>query len=238
MKISTISELLTADDGFVPEAVKANIDKVFDVKEGEGAKGSWKLQPAIIKEGEHTMRVVFSGRQTYMPDDIVGTEIYSRCKRKKDGSLMGMKLRDNEYQGKVTKELFIYRWAEVSFGDEPNSSAGEDEVPFEFTETETTAEPVEEAVSVGANDNVVSMESAVQLNDKEDDAVLETKKAITKSANLMLVCMDAARWTVEKYQEKHGESVPPEQFQAICSTLFINADKRGLVNNMPTKPVS
>ena len=54
----------------------------------------------------------------------------------------------------------------------------------------------------------------------------------------MLICMDAARWTAGKYEEKHGTPVAPEQFQAICSTLFINADKRGLVATMPNKPIS
>ena len=38
MKISTISELIKADDGFVPEAIKATVDKVYEVREGEGKK--------------------------------------------------------------------------------------------------------------------------------------------------------------------------------------------------------
>ena len=54
----------------------------------------------------------------------------------------------------------------------------------------------------------------------------------------MLICMDAARWTAGKYEKKYGEPIPPEQFQAICSTLFINADKRGIVATMPAKPIS
>ena len=226
MKTISVSELNSATEEFKPEAVRAKVEKVFDAKEGEGARGPWKLQAAVISQGGEEMRVVFSGRQTYLPDDIVGTEIYARAKRTKSGTFSGLQLKLDEYQGKPKKELFIYDNAEVSFGDE---EAGEAILDFPKSNSE------------GANDNaqnvVTSTEQSVALSSDEEDSVLSAKKAITKSANLMLVCMDAARWVCQKYEEKHGENVTAEQFQAISSTMFINADKRGLVPTMPEKPL-
>ena len=53
------------------------------------------------------------------------------------------------------------------------------------------------------------------------------------AANMMLLCLDAARFIKDTYQKKHDTQMTDEQFQAITSSLFINADKSGLISKVP-----
>ena len=148
-----------------------------------------------------------------------GKELFVKAKQNKAGAYSGLTLKIGEYNGNTQKELFVYDWADVSFGDEEDGSAIIDHP----TKSESTTSAFVEEPSV----NPVASDASLD----------EAKQELMKATNLMLVCLDASRFVKKQYEEKHGDDMTPEQFQAICSSLFINADKRGLVSKMPTQPI-
>lgn len=215
MNVTTIDEILNAEDEFNPQSFKGEVKRVYDFKEGEGARGKWTLQPILVSSGGKEVRVVFSGRNQYASTDIEGTEIYAKAHPTKSGGYSGLKVKISEWKGEKKKELFVYESADVSFGDEDKGSAIID-YPKTDAKTET------------ASDN-----ESFETFEANEDAVDAVKKALTKSANMMLVCLDAAKYVKSQYEGKHDTEMTDDQFQAISSSLFINADKRGLINEMP-----
>ncbi len=221
MITSTITELQNETNEVKPEAFRANIKKVYDYKSGysEKTKKNWSLQPCVVSDGTKEMRVVFSGRNQYEVSELEGKELFVKAKQNKAGAYSGMMLKIGEYNGNAQKELFVYDWADVSFGDDEDGSAVIDHP----TKSESTTTTFVEEPSVSPVSSDASLDTA--------------KQELMKATNLMLVCLDASRFVKTQYESKHGDSMTPEHFQAICSSLFINADKRGLTSSMPTQPI-
>lgn len=212
MKTSSIAELKQASEDFNLEAFRADIKKVYEAKEGQSAKGNWRLQPCLASDGKNDIRVVFSGRNPFSPADIEGKELFAQGYKSKAGNISGIKLKISEWKGEVKKEVFIYEAAKLSFGDEDAGSA------------------------TFSSDNKDS--SSVKLDEfdefeKTENSVGAAKQELAKAANLMLICLDASRFVKSEYERRHDTEMTSEQFQAITSSLFINADKRGLLNAMP-----
>lgn len=55
---------------------------------------------------------------------------------------------------------------------------------------------------------------------------------LAKVANLMCRALQGARYVDRWYAEAYGEPLTPDQFQAITSTIFIAADRRGGIDAM------
>ena len=223
MKLTTIDEITNATEEFNPEAFRGEIKRVYDYKQGEGQRGPWSLQAVLISDKGKEVRVVFSGRNQYASSEIEGTELFAKAKKTKSGGFSGLKVKISEWKGEQKKELFVYDSADVSFGDEDKGSAIIDHV----------TEPTTDVVSPDVTSETTNETATFEQFEKDEDSIGGVKKALTKSANMMLVCLDATLYVKSQYEGKHETKMTDEHFQAICSSLFINADKRGLINEMP-----
>jgi hypothetical protein len=218
MKLTTINEIKNASEEFNPEAFKGEVKRVYDFKQGEGARGTWTLQPILVTEGGEEVRVVFSGRNQYASSQIEGTELFAKAHKTKSGNWSGLKVKISEWKGETKKELFVYESADVSFGNEAEGSAIIDHVSSSETSTQTTS---------------TAENSSFEKFEKNEQSIDGVKQALQKSANMMLVCLDASVYIKTQFENKHDREMTNEHFQAICSSLFINADKRGLITEMP-----
>jgi len=63
---------------------------------------------------------------------------------------------------------------------------------------------------------------------------VDPKTGLGKASNLMLACIDAGDNVYRHYMHTHGEPMEAAHYQAVVSTLFIWADKQGMVLAMPT----
>jgi CRISPR/Cas system CMR-associated protein Cmr3 (group 5 of RAMP superfamily) len=212
MKTIKITELKKETEPQKIEAFRAQVKKVYEGKSGEGAKGAWSLQNIIVTDGSNDFKVVFSGRSHFTPADIEGTEIFVKSHVSKTGNMSGIMLKFSEYQEKVRQELWIYESAKLSFGDDNTGSAIID-YPTETKSTE-------------------SKDEFEEFN-KSEDSVDAVKQLVLPAANMMLLCLDAAMYVKEQFESKHDTGMSREHFQAITSSLFINADKRGLITKVP-----
>lgn len=212
MKTIKITELKKETEPQKIEAFRAQVKKVYEGKSGEGAKGAWSLQNIIVTDGSNDFKVVFSGRSHFAPADIEGTELFVKSHVSKTGNMSGIMLKFSEYQEKVRQELWIYESAKVSFGDEDAGSA-----IIDYPTETKTAEPKDEFEEFS----------------KSEDAVDAVKQLMLPAANMMLLCLDASTYVKTQYEAKHDAKMTDDQFQAITSSLFINADKRGLISKVP-----
>lgn len=221
MKTTTIQELLSSSEDFNLEAFRADIKKVYEAKEGVSANGNWRLQPCLVSDGKNDIRVVFSGRNAFSPSDLEGKELFAQAYKSKAGNISGIKLKVSEWKGKEKKEVFIYEAARLSFGDEDAGTA-------------TFASDNESERKIVKEGSIKQSTDEFEEFSKSEDNIQGAKQDLAKSANLMLLCLDASRFVKTEYEGKHGSQMTDDQFQAITSSLFINADKRGLISKMPS----
>jgi|DEB0MinimDraft_10_1074344.scaffolds.fasta_scaffold63274_2 hypothetical protein len=57
-------------------------------------------------------------------------------------------------------------------------------------------------------------------------------ETLAKVSNLMCRALQGARYVDRWYAEAYGQPLTPDQFQAITSTIFIAADRRGGIDEM------
>ena len=68
------------------------------------------------------------------------------------------------------------------------------------------------------------------------DPVIAAKRNLLKLANGYRLCMNAANYVRHGWDVDHPSApMLDEQFQAMVSTLFIGADKRGTFDNLPAE---
>ena len=63
-------------------------------------------------------------------------------------------------------------------------------------------------------------------------SAVNVDETLAKVANLMCRALQGARYVDRWYAEAYGEPLTPDQFQAITSTIFIAADRRGGIDAM------
>jgi len=89
------------------------------------------------------------------------------------------------------------------------------------------------SVTITAGSSAPAPAAAAQAPDRNPVAV-DPKTGLAKATNLMLACIEAGDNVYRHYMHSHGEPMEASQYQAVVSTLFIWADKQGMVLSMPT----
>ena len=69
------------------------------------------------------------------------------------------------------------------------------------------------------------------------NAVAHAKTVLARSCNLMNLCLDAAVFIANTFEDKYAVKLSEEQFRAIASTLFIKCDRAELAETLPVKPL-
>jgi len=70
------------------------------------------------------------------------------------------------------------------------------------------------------------------------DGVREARKHLMQCANLMLLCMESARYVAKEWEKRHEHTqIPNEHFQGLCQTFFIDATRWRLHDKMPNRPI-
>ncbi len=79
------------------------------------------------------------------------------------------------------------------------------------------------------------------------NGVTDARKHLMQDANLMLLCMEAARYVASEWRERHDCELPNEHFQGLCHSFFIKETHEvywsgkliceSLSKQMPTKPI-
>ena len=130
--MNTISQLLIADEGYESSGVTGNLDAIYERKEGIGKNDKpWSIQSGKISDSSgNSIKVKIWNMPEFK--DTGGITILPTDSGK---GPKGLTVKDNEWKGKVTKELHIGDKARISWGE-----SGEVKEEEPANATETTAE--------------------------------------------------------------------------------------------------
>jgi hypothetical protein len=117
MLITQINQLLQMSVGTCPEAITGVLSRLSKVYAGkEGTPDAWTIQRAQIRGDDGSqMEVCFSSRPV-LTDDMNGKRVYIQAAKGERG-LYGLKRKEDEYQGKVTQQIWVFSGATMSLDD-------------------------------------------------------------------------------------------------------------------------
>ena len=224
-QVFTIPQIKAAEDDAIIYAFKGtckSFTKYYAADPNDTTSQS--MQIATFTEGKDSITVKFRNRDS-LPAAWKGKTIWVLANHG-DKGWTGVKAKDNERNGEVERILLVTRSAEV--GPNPDPARGQ-------------SEPAEEAPSESATDQAPARAPApaaarASVSDP-DKARAHMKCELAKYANAMLLVIAAVKHVSQRALAEQGVEIPAEQFQAMCSTFFIKADRQGLIDGLPIKPV-
>jgi len=199
--MNKISQLLTAPEGYECTGVEGEVTNVFKRSTFSKKGGEGSVQKIVIRGTEgSTIRLAFWGREEF-PFAEGAKILVSPSSQGK-----GLAIKDNEYQGKVSKE--------ISVGDKCSV------VPIdEFSDM-----MLEQGEVVQSNTPI----STATNTSNSSGSMLPAP--LVQNINLMDLCIQGATILQAKYPD-----MTKEQFQAITSCFFIEGNKQNLGKSMPTQ---
>jgi hypothetical protein len=227
-RIVPLAEALKMDPGEQLPAIRGKVVKVGKYFSGESAKGPWSFQTLVIDEGGTKADVKFKGRDQIAPD-AVGKVAFVVANNGERG-LTGLRVEDDEYNGKTTRIVLVTPSAELTFGKGdwgtgPKEKASADSEP-----------PKERARTEDAGDDYPSGDQPPRDESKKPAAAAGGWEAVKVDLNrirkLHLLCCAAAAHNVAA-MHKAGINVGDEFLQSAAATIFIEACKRGGMSAMP-----
>lgn len=206
MRTVSIKEAKTMIGEIIP-CVKGRIRDVWKYSTGVSDKGEWKIQNLLIEDETGSIKVFISGRAE-IPASTKGEEITIESASTKHG-LQGIKVTEEEYQGKKNIQLKITPAASIVIDGQPTTGSVKP----------SKQEPV-----------LVHIETQ---NGNGDANVQKVRKRLMQLVNLYDKCWDAATFLGNKHNWE------TQLRKDVSSCLFITGIKEGLADALPSdKPVN
>ena len=243
MRIVKLSDVPVLEDGEIIPSIRGTIVDVYERKTGSNDKGEWSIQNATISGDGVKVDLKVHNRDDIKP--FKGKVVLISCK---DGSkgLTGVYALHDTYGGKTTKKVKLTATAVIESGDAPapsDNDGGEPEDDLNYgmepaSETPAPRPATKPATRPAPAPAPAPAKPASNGNGNGHHNGGGTpgpggiKVAINRYANTMLACYDAAVYVKAQADNRHAGTVgevSPEQFQAMVSSLFIQAMKDGQV---------
>lgn len=236
-QVSTIPEINQMEDDQLVYAFRGTLKsmtKYYPAKPEDPMSQS--MQIATFTDGPNTITVKFRNRDQ-IPATWKGKVIWFAAHHGEKG-WSGIKAKDNERDGKPTERiLLVTKSADVGPAGTVGEGAVADEAAPEPGQT-TQAPSASAQASAAAAAPATHAATAPSDSAQERKAVSILRRELAKYANAFLLVAQSANWVRNQLE---GGTQPIEvtdaQFQAMCSTFFIKADRQGLIDALPVKSV-
>ncbi len=214
MRLIPIKDALT----FSPEenvpSVRGKVKEIYKPSTGSSDKGEWSFQNLVIVDESGQIKVKLKDREP-LPLDYKGRVILISCKEG-DKGLSGVKIKEDEYRGKIDKVLWVTPSATI---DRVEGSAPA--APQQAQANGHVEQPKSEAPKQNGNGN------------GQPDSVKHVRHSLNRMANLYLHCMEAGNYVRSQWEAAHQVKMSEEQFQACVSSLYIQGSRDNLYDGLP-----
>jgi hypothetical protein len=204
--------------------MRAEVVKVYERKEGTSDRGAWSMQRVELRDFDgDTIVALLTDRDPflYQPGDLMILQAFVG-----DRGASGLYAHDDTFkdvtrrQIKVTKTGVIYR-DENDTAPAPAPTPAQAPAPVQAPQAQPAPAP---ASAPAPADNA---------------AMAAARREITRIANLHVLCVMAVeRIEVPLIEQITSGPMSESQRQAAVASIFIKAERQGLVDKMPDKPFS
>jgi hypothetical protein len=233
VKIFPLSAFDSLADGQPVAAIKGTITKLYDAKGGTNSVGKWQIQNAEIEADGITLPVMFKDRDA-IDKSWKGKTILLTAKV--DKSMTGLYVFDDTKNDVTIRKLKVTTTAtiEIVYDDAKTQSAAAPNLQqHQQQPTERLTNPADPAPANKPADPAPQTGGKPQRT-KEEQEFHDAQKTVVQIANLHLTCMLAVeRYEAPAFKKLTGQDMSESQRQAACASIFIKADREGLVRYMP-----
>ena len=206
-------------------AIRAEVIKAYERKEGASDRGPWSMQRVELRDFDgDTIVALLTDRDPflYQPGDFLIFEAFVG-----DRGASGLYAHDDTFkdvtrrQIKITKSGVIYRDDDTFIAPAPAPTPAQAPAPAQAPQAQPAPAP---ASAPAPADNA---------------AMAAARREITRIANLHVLCVMAVeRIEVPLIEQITSGPMSESQRQAAVASIFIKAERQGLVDKMPDKPFS
>ena len=219
MRIVPIKEIFGLESGETVPAVKGTIKNVYDQSKGTNAHGDWKLQNIVVADGTGEIKVKLADRDP-IPLAWKGKQALIECNDGGKG-LTGIKAKDDDYRGKVSRILSVTASAHVNLVD------GQAGPPVQ--QAPPALQPPAQAPARTPAPSAPQQSAASQNHGNGHGS--KVAQAAAERARDYYRVMEAVETMREAWATKHPQAVMTDaHFQAACSTVFIQLQRDGVIN--------
>ncbi len=233
VKIFPLSAFESLADGQPVAAIKGTITKLYDPKGGTNSVGEWQIQNAEIESDGIILPVMLKDREV-IDKSWKGKTILLTAKVEK--SMTGLYVFDDTKNGVTIRKLKVTATATIDIVQDDARPASSTPAPQQQQQQEPTqrlTNPPETSTPPQSRPSPEST-AAKPVRSKEDEEFHAAQKTIVQIANLHLTCMLAVeRYEAPAFKSLTGQDMSESQRQAACASIFIKADREGLVRYMP-----
>tara|TARA_R110000796_G_C14571530_1_gene435809 strand:- start:43358 stop:44173 length:816 start_codon:yes stop_codon:yes gene_type:complete len=262
IKPSTIADINGLPNKALIYRFIGTVVSCYERKSGTNAKGEWSIQNAILRDASgESIKLMLNGlpEQTwpdgaaielgtwegpkghsglYAEDDTYNNEtkrIMRATKTCAINSAMPQEAAENgqgypEQDGAPQHQQQAPDHDTRNLDNMPDQAWGDE--PSAADQQQATAQPP-------APQQAPAQHQAPPKKKTATSDFKQARKTIVQIANLHLTCAIAAqRMEAPTYCAATGHEMTPEQLQSATASIFIKAERSGLVNDMPTSPLN
>jgi len=211
--------VLGLGSGETVPAVKGTIKQVFDQNKGTNSHGDWKLQNIVLTDSAGEIKVKIADRDP-IPGNWKGKLVCIECNDGGKG-MTGIKAKDDEYRGKVTRILSVTPTAHITLVDANGGQAQQTQQP----PVQQQSQPPAQTQQASANQTAPANPPATNGNGSAVSA------AATQRSRDYYRVMSAVQTMRQGWDKEHPQALMTDaHFQAACSTVFIQLQRDGVIN--------
>lgn len=208
-RAATYDEIIDSNPDVWLPSIMGRVKKIFPRKEGDNDYGHWTIQGMMVDMGGRSIKC--SVYDSDVIDHLSGKVITVTAGEKG----MGIKTIDNNYEGKVTRQLKITPSATIEVAEDQSAPAAtQTSKPAQGTSKPANAQPASDV-----------------------HPFIQASKRVTQLANLYIVCCRSAIKAHGTIGEDHDTVLTEGFLQSIAQTIFIASEKRQLDELMPSAKI-
>ena len=208
MNINQIKEL--GHKAPITSPVVAEVREAYEQKSYDGQYGKKLKQRVKLAQGNDWIFCEMENQQDLSP--FKGQTITITHGSDRDGKPTGVYGHKTEWQGKTYDNMRVTKSAKITSGG---------------------SAPAEAPRSAPTQTSQPTPQSHPSTPTNQPD-LGKARAGLNQIANLMLLCYDAATYIRNEAQKKHGIDISPEAFEQKVSGLFIEANRKGIGNLVPS----
>lgn len=224
MRLVGIKEILGLEAGEAIPAVRGRLKAIFEQKTGTNTNGEWALQNGTLTDGTAEVKITFKDRAA-IPMSWRGRELLLQCVSG-DKGLTGVKAKDDDYKGKVTRIIYVTPSATVE-ELEAGPAADQPPAPAQPSSLSSEAESMPWDKRTDPKPPPPPPEPPPHQaapSPKATTGAQDVKRQLNRTANLYLDCLLAGSYVREQWGIT-GHTMTDEQFQSCVSSLFIQSTR-------------
>lgn len=242
MQIRALADVLRMQDGEPISAVQGTVKSIFKRNAGENSHGPWSMQNLVIHDGATEMKVVIKDRDA-LPTNLKGKQLRIESNLG-DRGMTGMKANDNEYpkgSNKFTREVYVTPSAHIYIDNAPYGGAKNYVAPpTTQSQQQPQQQPPQQQHQPPAQQQQQPANTASRGTNHagNEEAVNQFRTFLARRANGWALCRIVAVKKAQQVKEVTGSEVPEDAIQAATASLFISADRGGMLDNFPSSDLT